>query len=65
MKYRNQFANRRRPSVRALRRAATPSPRQERRIVLGLRATAAREIKRGLAGRIAEKFLQNNEETNV
>ena len=53
MKHRNPFANRRHPSARARRRAAAPSPRQERRIVQSLRDTAAREIKKGLASRIA------------
>ena len=53
MKHRNPFANRRQQSARARRRAATPSPRQERRIVIGLRAVAAHEIKKGLKSRIA------------
>ncbi len=53
MRHRNPFANRRQQSTRARRRAAEPSPRQAQRIVLGLRASAAREIKKGLVGRIA------------
>ncbi len=53
MKHRNPFTNRHQQSTRARRRAAQPSPHQERRIVLGLRAAAAHEIKKGLAGRIA------------
>lgn len=53
MKHRNPFTNRRQQSTRTRRRAATPSPRQVQRIVLGLRTAAAHEIKKGLASRIA------------
>lgn len=53
MKHRNPFANRHQPSARARRRAETPTPRQERRIVTDLRTAARREIKKGLASRIA------------
>lgn len=53
MKHHNPFANHRPRSTRARRRAEKPSPRQERRIVIGLRSAAKREIKKGLAGRIA------------
>ncbi len=53
MKHRNPFANRRQQSARARRRAEEPSQRQTHRIVIGLRAAAAREIKKGLAKRIA------------
>ncbi len=53
MRHRNPFANRRPQSTRARRRAAEPSTRQAQKIVLSLRASAAREIKKGLAGRIA------------
>ena len=53
MKHRNPFARRRHQSTRERRRAVALSPRQERRIVLSLRDTAAREIKKGLASRIA------------
>ncbi len=52
MKHRNPFANRHRQSTRERRRAAEPSMRQTQRIVLSLRASAAREIKKGLAARI-------------
>ena len=55
MKHRNPFANRRRQSTRERRRADTPSARHKGRIVSSLRATAAREIKKGLAGRIASR----------
>ncbi len=55
MKHRNPFTNHRPQSARARRRAAEPSPRQARKIVLSLRASAAREIKKGLAGRIAAR----------
>ena len=58
MKHRNPFANRRRQSSRERRRAAEPSQRQAQRIVLSLRANAAREIKKGLAGRIKERLTQ-------
>ncbi len=53
MRHSNPFANRRQQSARARRRAAEPSQRQARRIVIGLRASAAREIKKGLTRRIA------------
>lgn len=53
MKHRNPYTNRRQQSSRARRRAAEPSPRQARRIVIGLRSDASRAIKKGLAGRIA------------
>ncbi len=62
MKHRNPFANRRQQSARARRRAAEPSQRQERRIVVGLRAAAAREIKKGLLARISTKFSRHSEE---
>ena len=55
MRNRNPFANRRRQSARERRRAAEPSIRQTRRVVLALRATASREIKKGLANRIASR----------
>jgi hypothetical protein len=54
MRRHNPYANRRTLSARQLRRAATPSPRQKTRIVDALKATAAREIKKGLADKIAE-----------
>lgn len=55
MKHRNPFANRHQQSTRARRRAAEPSARRAQRTVLSLRAIAAREIKKGLAGRIAAR----------
>lgn len=55
MRHRNPFASRRHPSTRERRRAAEPSSRQAQRIVLSLRASAAREIKKGLAGQIAAR----------
>lgn len=53
MRHRNPFAHRRTVSARQRRRADAPSPRQASRIVQELRETASREIKRGLADRIA------------
>ncbi len=55
MKHRNPFANRRQQSTRERHRAAQPSARQTQRVILALRATAAREIKKGLANRIASR----------
>lgn len=55
MKHRNPFANRRQQSARARRRAAEPSPRQAARIIATLRGNAAREIKKGLADKIAAR----------
>ena len=55
MKQRNPFANRRQQSTRERHRAAQPSARQTQRVILALRATAAREIKKGLANRIASR----------
>ncbi len=55
MKHRNPYANRRQQSTRQRRRAAEPSQRQARRIVIGLRAAAAHEIKKGLANKIAAR----------
>ncbi len=58
MRHRNPFANRRRQSTRERHRAAAPSQRQAQKIVLSLRASAAREIKKGLATRIRERLTQ-------
>ena len=55
MRNRNPFSNRRRQSTRERRRAAEPSVRQTRRVVLALRADAAREIKKGLLQRIMSR----------
>ncbi len=53
MPTRNPYARRKPLGARQLRRAAALSPRQQARIMRGLKETAAREIKRGLADTIA------------
>ncbi len=58
MRNRNPYARRKLMSARQLRRAAAPSPRQRARIVSGLKEVAAREIKKGLADRIAEQAVE-------
>lgn len=55
MRNRNPFSNRRLQSTRERRRAAEPSVRQKRRVVLALRDDAAREIKKGLLQRIMSR----------
>ena len=60
MKHRNPFANPRRQSTRARRRAAEPSPRQAARIIATLRGNAAREIKKGLASTIAARGAETD-----
>ena len=53
---RNPYDNRRAPSARTLRRAATLSPRQQARAVDRLKATADRMIREGLEETLAQRF---------
>lgn len=61
MRRRNPFANRRVPSARQLRRAATASPRQQARVVGRLKAAAARQIKEGLEEKLAVRAARETE----
>ncbi len=40
---------------RAIKRRLRPSPRQQRRIIAGLKADAAQQIRKGLEQRISEE----------
>lgn len=50
---RNPYANRRAPSARARRRRAALSPRQEARVIRGLKFAANHLIQKGLEEKLA------------